>query len=92
MVKNIREYNRGKRWAEKYYSKFRSFKKRLDGSYIGYLKNGSTEVIGHVSKSGSMDGGFYQGAYDVQIKIIKAKKTKVRTPRRKVRTGFHFDF
>lgn len=71
-------YNRGKNWANEYFSKFRSFKKDSSGTIIGYKKSGSTEIIGkHESAKGYT--GFQKGAIEEQNRIIASKPVKKRT-------------
>ena len=82
-----REWKRGYNWAKKYYEKFRSFKKREDGTYIGYKKDGGTEVIGSLEQH-KASKGFYAGSYKAFKEAIKQKPTKTRKSTKKMKTTY----
>ena len=71
------EWKRGYNWGKKYYSKFRSFKKRSDGTFIGYKKSGGTEVLGSLGQHRAIKG-FHGGAYTSFKEHVKARPTKTR--------------
>ena len=71
------EYNRGKRSATQYFSKFRSFTTDNQGRIVGNKKSGSTEVIGKLSRETK---GFYGGWASAERAIIKSKQVKTRKP------------
>jgi len=81
-----KEWKRGYNWANKNFSKFRSFKRRSDGSYIGYKKSGGTEVIGRLQDYKGRDP-FYSGSYTAIKEHIKARPVK----KRKKSSSYSFD-
>jgi hypothetical protein len=71
----MNEYERGKKHAREYFGEFRSFKKDAQGRIIGYKHNGSTEVIGELSRHKAKTG-FLGGNYEEMKRIIKSKPTR----------------
>jgi hypothetical protein len=91
------EWRRGYRWQKQYFSKFRSFKRLPDGTYVGYKKGGGTEVIGSLAQHKGTKG-FGAGAYTAMKEEIKARPTRTvkrrasgmglySSPRRTSQTG-----
>jgi hypothetical protein len=70
-----KEWKRGYKWGKEYFEKFRSFKRRPDGTYIGYKKGGSTEVIGSLQQYKSSKGSS-AGIYTALKEVISEKPVR----------------
>jgi len=81
-----KEWKRGYKASKETFSRFRSFKKRDDGTWIGYKKTGSTEVIGDLADFNGRDD-FSKGwnvAMKEAIKNNPVRKRKSSASKKKL--------